>query len=377
MRPIIIFRISPKLKRKIALFLFFLVLFITVVAGTRLISTFAGRRSMAQMEPLGANLVDKVSQIVASSGVDYKQVLLETMPILATTLDLQAMSEGKSSQGGLWDTTLNPLNMVSLADPQSLLDSQLTILKMVERDEEPIIMEEEDEEEYEYIPEVDYDNLVEPPAPPPSDFIKSDKPLVAIYTTHNSETYIPTDGKSKLEGKNAGVAKVAQKLAEELESIGVKTIRSTTIHDYPSFTKSYGNSLKTVQTMLAENPSVQVVIDVHRDAGVPKKETIKINGQDTAKILLIVGSNARAEHPHWEKNRRFAATLVQKMNELYPGLSKGYRVQSGRYNQHLHPRAILIEVGSEKNSLEEAQRAVALFADVLAKVLAELQQEKL
>lgn len=366
MRPIIIFRISPRLKRKIFLFLSFLLVLIVVSTGMKLLPILV--HSVAKLDK--AYLVDKVSPILSSLGPQGKKILLDTMPLLASTLDVPAMSK---EQGGLWEA---PWGMVHIEGPRGLLDSQLTILKVVEKEQGIPIME-EDDEEYEYIPEVDYENLVEPPEPPASDFIKSDKPLVAIYTTHNSETYIPTDGKSKVEGKNGGVAKVAQKLAEELEKKGVKTIRSTTIHDYPSFTKSYGKSLKTVQTMLSQNPSIQVVIDVHRDAGIPRKETVKIDGQEMAKILLIVGSNARAEHPHWEKNKKFAENLVKKMDELYPGLSKGYRVQSGRYNQHLHPRAILIEVGSDKNSLEEAQRAVALFAQVLTEVLATLQQEKL
>lgn len=215
-----------------------------------------------------------------------------------------------------------------------------------------------------------------PPISP--EFIASDKPLVAIYTTHNAETYEPTDGKPKLEGKNAGITKVATKLSETLESKGIGVIRSTTIHDYPSFPRSYGNSEKTVKAMLAENPSVQIVIDVHRDAGVNKKEVVRINNKDAAKILLVVGTNTRLEHPHWKKNKAFAETVVKKMDELYPGLSKGIRMQDGRYNQHVHPNAILIEVGNaEKTTQEEAEYAVTLFADVIHHVLADMQKTRI
>ncbi|MBZ4687249.1 MAG: hypothetical protein JG764_882 [Clostridiales bacterium] len=202
-------------------------------------------------------------------------------------------------------------------------------------------------------------------------FPLSSKPLVAIYNTHNAETFIPTDGTSKIEGKNAGVAKVAKTLAETLEKkYGIKTVRSDTIHDYPHWEKSYANSAKTVKKLLAMYPSLKVIIDVHRDAGLPEKSvTALADGNKGATIMLVVGTDKRLSHPNWRKNWEFAKKVGKKMDELYPGLLKEVRVQSGRYNQHLHERAILAEIGSSKNSLEEAQVAARAFAHVLSEVL--------
>jgi len=310
---------------------------------------------------------------------DFDRIIFNTLPILTST-DYAEATAGLSLKGPDWNP--NPLSATGetdFANPKSLLESQLNLLRMISTagfDFSEKIYEDREEE---IIPDLEDDAFEEDWTPPSTpEFIASDKPLVAIYTTHNAETYEATDGKPKLEGQNGGITKVAAKLGQALEAKGVPVIRSTTIHDYPSFPKSYGNSEKTIKAMLAKNPSVQIVIDVHRDAGVNRREVVKINNKDAAKIMLIVGTNARLEHPDWKKNKAFAETIHKKMEELYPGLSKGIRMQDGRYNQHVHPHAILIEVGNaEKTTLEEAEYAVTLFADVIHHVLADLQKTKI
>jgi len=94
-----------------------------------------------------------------------------------------------------------------------------------------------------------------------------------------------------------------------------------------------------------------MALDIHRDAGLPTAPVVEIQSQRAAQILIIVGSDARLPHPHWRQNEAFARHLAQKMNALYPGLCRGVRVQEGRYNQHLLPRALLLEVGTEKKHL--------------------------
>ncbi|MCG0277571.1 MAG: stage II sporulation protein P [Thermanaeromonas sp.] len=219
-----------------------------------------------------------------------------------------------------------------------------------------------------------------PPPPPPLNINQLDKdskhPLVAIYNTHNAESYAPSQGAEKLPGQNGGVVRVAAVLAETLtQDYGIPVVRSETIHDYPDFTLSYANSEKTVRRMLAENPSIQIVLDIHRDAGLKQPPVAYINNQEVAQILIVVGSNARLEHPNWRQNEAFAQKLAKIMDELYPGLCRGVRVQQGRYNQHLHPRALLLEIGSSNNTLDQAQRSAKLLARVIAEALEQLKQE--
>ncbi|MGB9661544.1 MAG: stage II sporulation protein P [Moorellaceae bacterium] len=219
-----------------------------------------------------------------------------------------------------------------------------------------------------------------PPPPPPLDLSKveegSQHPLVAIYNTHNAEAYAPSDGVEKVPGKNGSIVTVAATLAQSLiQEYGIPVVRSDTIHDYPDFTLAYANSEKTVRHLLAEYPSIQVVLDIHRDAGLQEPPIAYIDHQEVAQILIIVGSDARLEHPHWRQNEAFARRLAAKMDELYPGLCRGVRVQQGRYNQHLHPRALLLEIGSSNNTLDQAERAAGLLARVIAEVLRDLRQE--
>lgn len=195
------------------------------------------------------------------------------------------------------------------------------------------------------------------------------EPMILIYNTHNAESYKPSDGSSRLEGKNGGVVSISKKLAYCLESkYSIKTIQSDVIHDYPDWTKSYLNSMKTATQLLKEYQSVQVVLDIHRDAGLEKRSdtTVKIGNKTYAKIMIVIGT----EHPQWQKNLVFAEKIAAKANEKYPGLIKTIRLhKERRYNQHLHPQALLLEFGSDLNTREDAENSAELFSEVLANVL--------
>lgn len=207
----------------------------------------------------------------------------------------------------------------------------------------------------------------------------TDGPVVFIYNTHTGETYARTDGVVKLQGKLGGVYQVGQALARALEEKHkLKVLQSDKIHD-TSWLKDnpYSLSYITAKEALAANPSVKVVIDVHRDAQVPRESSLtKINGRDVARIMLVVGTNARNNHPDWMKNYLFAQKVGKQMEEMYPGLLRKIITKRGRYNQHLHPQAMLVEIGSAENSTEEAMRSAELFADVLAGMIQGKVQDK-
>lgn len=283
---------------------------------------------------------------------DPVAILNSAMPILAWS----GFEGGKPylSPSQLFLVSLSVLARVDLYNPATVLQSQIPFLNLVG----PV----------EAVTAVPSENslLVEEKVVT----VAPAKCLVAIYNTHTGETYDLTDGVERLEGKRGGVVTVAAALQEALQSkYGIGVARSDRIHD-ARYGSSYIESEKTVRTLLSANPGVQVVLDIHRDFGKSREQSVvKINGLEAAPVLIVVGSGARRPFPTWHQNYAFAKEFMAVMNELYPGLCLGIKVKDGIYNQHLHPHALLLEVGTTSNSTEEAVRSACFLADVLARLV--------
>ena len=296
----------------------------------------------------------------------------------------------------LAETILSAVTTVNLKDPKGLLASQFSYIGEIEMEAKevtalPVPYNEGEASDTENLPSSGDNDPAqgetgsgaagkEPNSENKTKDLDNagDNPLVGIYNTHNSENYSATGGAAKVEGQNSGVVKVAEVLEASLrDNYGVAAARSTQIHDYPNWNLSYTKSKETAKSLLSKNPSIQILVDIHRDAGIKEKRTTIINGSKAAQILFIVGSAERLDHPNWKKNKEFAEKLHAKAEKLYPGLSRGVRVQDGRYNQHLHPHAVLIEVGNVNNSLEEAEISGKLLARIFSEVLKDLSAEKL
>ncbi|MDR3588565.1 MAG: stage II sporulation protein P [Negativicutes bacterium] len=201
----------------------------------------------------------------------------------------------------------------------------------------------------------------------------SGKPLVGIYHTHTAESFIPSSGVAhKPGGQRGDIVDVGEALVKRLAQHGITAVQSKNIHDYPSFMKAYGPSEVTARKMLEENPSIQMLLDIHRDADKRENATAVINGVPMAKITMVVGmGQPDLVQPHWQQNHAFAKLVDAKLNQYYPGLSRGIQLVEWRYNQHLHPRALLLEVGCQENSKEEVIASIELLGDILAEILAE------
>ncbi|MFX4263371.1 stage II sporulation protein P [Pelotomaculum propionicicum] len=242
---------------------------------------------------------------------------------------------------------------VNLLSPAAVLQSQIPLLAAVEYPDSAIVTG----------PGLDVGGGNEVPA-------LTGESLVCIYNTHTGETYSLTDGVERLDGRHGGVVTVAAAMQETLESsYGIKVARSDKIND-TDYNLSYLESEKTARELLSANPKAGVVFDIHRDSGKTREQSVvNIDGQTLAPVLFIVGSDARRPFPAWRQNYAFAVDLSDRINEKYPGLSLGVRVKDGLYNQSLHPRAVLLEVGTTENSCEEAVRSARLIAGVVADVL--------
>ena len=210
-----------------------------------------------------------------------------------------------------------------------------------------------------------------------SDLTLSDEVEVILYHTHNAETYLPDAGVSKVTGQNGGVVQAAKVFQETLQKkYGVRTAHSTTIHDYPDWSRAYQNSLTTAKQLLQAYPTTKAIFDVHRDAGFTSKQTTTttIQGRSAAKIMMVIGCN----HDNWQENLAFARLLEAKCNELYPGLlrDKIHIKETGRYNQQVNAHAVLLEIGSDLNTQAEADYSMECFAHVVYEVLKDLKQQQ-
>lgn len=196
--------------------------------------------------------------------------------------------------------------------------------------------------------------------------------LIAFYCTHSAETYVPDSGSAKLDGERGLINQVSETLAAAIKNYGINTHFIDTIHDYPEYNKSYINSRETIKEIV-ENENVIAVFDIHRDSILGSKTayTIDIEGKKSARVLIIVGTDERKDHPKWRENLEFAQKLQDKGEELYPGLIKAVRTQAGTYNQEYHPRALLLEFGDDQNSLAEAKYAAELMAKVIIETMKE------
>ena len=215
--------------------------------------------------------------------------------------------------------------------------------------------------------------------------LSAEGPQVLIFHTHSSEAYTPTDGNRyeasdtmRTEDTNYNIIRVGDVLAEQLEAAGVQVLHDRTIYDYPSYTGSYARSGAAVQRHLEENPSIRVVIDLHRDAlcsdDVVYKTVAELpDAAPCAQVMLLVGTDGTGlEHPGWQENLKLAVYLQDAADRQHPTLMRPITLVNERYNQHLSPGMLLIEVGSSGNTLSEAVRAAELFGAAAGPALAKL-----
>lgn len=189
--------------------------------------------------------------------------------------------------------------------------------------------------------------------------------LVGVYHTHNAESYAGNGGKDRVAGgENGEVVKVGELVVEALNKKGIKAIHSTNINDR-IYVQSYDHSYQTAKKMLEDNPTIRILLDVHRDGIPPEvgKSTAKIGNKEVAKIMIVLGQ----KNPAWEKNNEIATNLITIGEKKYPGLffTKIRYASQARYNQHLTNGALLLEIGSQLNTVEEAKAAVEPLAEVL------------
>lgn len=207
----------------------------------------------------------------------------------------------------------------------------------------------------------------------------SSKPQILIYHSHSQEGFTDTQP-DNVETTVVGVGNYLASLLQE--RYGYQVIHITDTFDVVDGeidrNRAYDFAREKVEQVLEENPSIEVVIDLHRDGVDESRHLVTdIDGKPTAQIMCFNGlsytaNNGPVEYlpnPYIQDNLAFSFQLEMEAAKYYPELYRGIYLAGLRYNLHLRPKAILLEAGAQTNSVEEVKNAMEPFADILHRVL--------
>lgn len=200
-------------------------------------------------------------------------------------------------------------------------------------------------------------------------------PQILIYHTHSQEAFadsVPGD-------VNTGIVGVGEYLTQVLtEQYGYRVLHHTGQYDVETRDNAYSRALPEVEQLLAKNPTIQVVIDLHRDEVAQDTRLVtELQGRPTAKFMFFNGLSRTRKtgdidylrNENQEANLAFSFQMQLKAAEYYPGLTRRIYLKGYRYNMHLCPRTLLVELGAQNNTYEEAINACDPLAHILDMVL--------
>ncbi len=204
---------------------------------------------------------------------------------------------------------------------------------------------------------------------------------VLVYHTHTCESYLDDDNgvyyddfyPRSTDGEQ-GVVAVGDKIVETLRANGVGAVHDTTFHDHPSYEGSYARSWETVCACGEKYPNLKVTIDLHRDSmtaedGTKYKPTFEYDGKKAAQLMIMTGYDTDGGFDFWDENLIFAMQLQKKCEDLYPGMTRPLNFGEFTYNMNYNNGSLLIEVGTDANTVEEAARTGEYLANALSSLL--------
>lgn len=202
----------------------------------------------------------------------------------------------------------------------------------------------------------------------------SENPQILIYHTHSQEAFadsVPGDESTSIVGVGEYLASILR------DKYGYNVLHHTASYDKESRDYAYSNSLPEIEELLAEYPSIEVVIDLHRDEmPADRRLVVDLQGRSTAQFMFFNGLSRTTkgnieylENPYLSDNLALSFQMQAACNEYYPGLARRIYLKAYRYNMHLCPKTLLIELGAQNNTVEEAMNACDPLAHVLNLVL--------
>ena len=201
-----------------------------------------------------------------------------------------------------------------------------------------------------------------------------DGPQILLYHTHSQEAFadsVPGDRSTTIVGAGDKLARLLT------ETYGYSVLHHTGEYDVPDRDSAYSRSLPAIEKILEENPSIQVIIDLHRDGiSQDRKLVTDLDGRPTAQFMFFNGLSRTKRtgdidylnNPYEAQNLAFSFRLQLAANEYYPGLARRIYLHGYRYNMHLR-QSVLIELGAQTNTVEEIMNAVDPLAQILDLVL--------
>ena len=212
--------------------------------------------------------------------------------------------------------------------------------------------------------------------------ITKEKPYILIYHTHTTEGYELLDlgwyakeynSRTKDESKN--MVRVGDELTRVLQEAGYNVIHDRNIYD-ASYDGAYARSRVSVEKYLKKYPSIKITLDVHRDAiqysdGTKCKPTAEINGKKASQVMIISGCEGDGveSFASWKQNLVFATHLQSQAEEMYPCLMRPVFFCNRKYNMDVTPCSLLLEFGTDANTLEESVYSAQLIGNALAELL--------
>lgn len=207
----------------------------------------------------------------------------------------------------------------------------------------------------------------------------NEQPQILIYHSHSQEEFIdsvPGDPSTTIVGVGDYLTTLLQ------DTYGYNVIHVTDTFDIVDGkldrNKAYTYAQERISQILEENPSVEVVIDLHRDGVAEDKRLVtNIDGKETAKIMFFNGlsrTNQNGEisylpNPYIQENLAFSLQMMLEAKKYYPDIARTIYLRGYRYNLHLRPKALLVECGAQTNTVQEEMNAMEPLADILNKVL--------
>lgn len=213
-------------------------------------------------------------------------------------------------------------------------------------------------------------------------------PTVLIFHTHTTESYLLSDNgvfykdyKTRNSDSTKNMIRVGNEICRVLEENGIGFIHDTKVYD-ESYDGAYARSRVSVEKYLKEYPTIQIVLDVHRDAiyysdTEHAKPTAEIDERKAAQIMIITGAEEGyiTDFPNWENNLKFSLLFQKTAEENYEGLMKPVYFCQRKYNMDLGKCSLLLEMGTDANTLDEAMYSGYLAGKVLTEIIEEHEEK--